>query len=52
MNDRDRLKELIKNAFLEEYEKRDFITEEHTADYLLANGVIVPPCKVGGYGVD
>ena len=47
MTDRDRLIELIKNAFLEENEKRDFITEEHTADYLLANGVIVPPCKVG-----
>ena len=37
--DRDRLIELIKNAFSEENEKRDFITEEHTADYLLANGV-------------
>lgn len=47
MTDRDRLIELIKNAFSEEHEKRDFITEEHTADYLLANGVIVPPCKVG-----
>ena len=39
---RDRLKELLKNAprntraFYDQY-----------ADYLFANGVIVPPCKVG-----
>lgn len=39
---RDRLKELLKNvprntkAFYDQF-----------ADYLLANGVIVPPCKVG-----
>ena len=47
MTDRDRLIKLIENSFLKEYENRDFITEEYTADYLLANGVIVPPCKVG-----
>ena len=39
---RERLKELLKNAprnasmFFDQY-----------ADYLLANGIIVPPCKVG-----
>lgn len=41
---RERLKELLKNAprnasmFFDQY-----------ADYLLANGVIVPPCKVGDW---
>lgn len=26
---------------------RTYQTAEHIADYLLANGVIVPPCKIG-----
>ena len=57
MTDRDRLIELItqanqvcSNKYCEECE----YNEEHTmcdtyniADHLLANGVIVPPCKVG-----
>lgn len=46
---RDRLIELLKQA------ERDFGNtgkpvldiEEYVADYLLANGVIVPPCKMG-----
>lgn len=46
---RDRLEELILNA------ERDFANsgkpvldiEKYVADHLLANGVIVPPCKVG-----
>ena len=47
-NDRDRLIELV---FKSEYS--DFpchlnnVRIEDLADYLLANGVIVPPCKVG-----
>ena len=44
---RDRLIELLTKTFDEQYEKRMLITPQHTADYLLANGVIVPPCKVG-----
>lgn len=46
MTDRDRLIELILNC-----ERVDLPLpmeyQEHLADYLLANGVIVPPCKVG-----
>lgn len=44
---RDRLIELLTETFDEQYNKRMLITPQHTADYLLANGVIVPPCKVG-----
>ena len=40
---RDRLIELIKKEG-SMYEVNDI---KHLADYLLANGVIVPPCKVG-----
>jgi hypothetical protein len=47
MTDRERLKELIDKSFAEQYEKRGLLTAQHTADYLIANGVIVPPCKVG-----
>ena len=46
---RDRLIELLNKSFAEQYEKRGLLTAPHTADYLLANGVIVPPCKVGDY---
>ena len=45
---RDRLIELIKNAekaFPKDKPVLDI--EEFVADHLLANGVIVPPCKVG-----
>ena len=47
--DRDRLIEIIRDkAFSTEYERyNSFEWAEHFADYLLANGVIVPPCKVG-----
>lgn len=44
MNERDRLIELIHKAIIE-WEYGD--ASEKIADYLLANGVIVPPCKVG-----
>ncbi len=45
MTDRDRLIELIEQA--EGLKNNDFPSVEEIADYLLANGVIVPPCKVG-----
>lgn len=44
---RDRLIEILTKTFDEQYEKRMLITPQQTADYLLANGVIVPPCKIG-----
>lgn len=40
MTERERLIELLKHEFGTK-------VSEITADYLLANGVIVPPCKVG-----
>ena len=45
---RDRLIELRRKAWVEWQQSAiavDF--EEYCADYLIANGVIVPPCKVG-----
>lgn len=39
---RDRLIELLRNA-----PHPDISGDEAIADYLLANGIIVPPCKVG-----
>lgn len=57
MTDRDRLKELLKQAntlyldYLENIDQKGLIDTEGKAkffaDYLIANGVIVPPCKVG-----
>ena len=53
MTDRDRLIELIKNAPTTDTVyggiklKQPAQTVQTIADYLLANGVIVPPCKVG-----
>ena len=48
MTDRDRLIELYEKA-TEEYEKTNKaqFRKSFICDYLLANGVIVPPCKVG-----
>ena len=40
---RDKLIELLNNSAIE----MDCPSMEQVADYLLANGVIVPPCKVG-----
>jgi hypothetical protein len=45
MTDRDRLIELIKQSSQYICEQNSLI--EKIADYLLANGVIVIPCKVG-----
>ncbi len=52
MTDRDRLKKLHAKAHSEwlqkEYDhKTDKNISEYAADYLIANGVIVPPCKIG-----
>ena len=56
MGDRDRLIELLKKDncpspfFCDEkckYANLKRCYQARTADYLLANGVIVPPCKVG-----
>lgn len=59
MADRDRLIELLKNAKDEcllylggdciacAYKEQEDCTLENIADYLLANGVIVPPCPIG-----
>ena len=49
---RDRLIELLKQA--DEYASAKMITDyedaiQDNADHLIANGVIVPPCKVGDY---
>ena len=51
MTDRDRLIELIKQARndwqISTMMPAKYTFDSWTADYLLANGVIVPPCKVG-----
>jgi hypothetical protein len=49
---RERLKDMIAEANVEwlnkEYDhETDKSISEYVADFLLANGVIVPPCKVG-----
>ena len=45
---RDRLIEILNESFAEQYRKQGvLLTAPHTAEHLLANGVIVPPCKVG-----
>jgi hypothetical protein len=47
MTDRERLIELMVRTFEAQDKMRGFLTAEHTADYLLANGVTAPPLKVG-----
>ena len=44
---RDGLIELLNKSFKEQYEKRGLLTAVHTVDYLIANGAILLPCKVG-----
>ena len=44
---RDKLIEILNETFAEQYEKRGLLTAPHTADHLLANGVIVPPVELG-----
>ena len=48
MTDRDRLIELLQSAS-DKYINLLHFEKEILADYLLANGVIVPPVKVGYY---
>lgn len=43
---REKLIEMLNEAFEKQYKKRGLLTANHTADHLLENGVIVPPCKV------
>lgn len=51
MTDRERLIELIVDVENKIFQSCPYTTDtlriENIADYLLANGVIVPPCKVG-----
>ena len=52
MTDRDRLIELLKKCIEENVGVNDpnvsfEVDYENIADYLLANGVILPPCKIG-----
>lgn len=53
MTERERLVELIANApkiyipFGSRAQGKTYQTIQNIADHLLANGVIVPPCKVG-----
>ena len=44
---RDRLVWLLNKSFEKEYDKKGLLTAEYTADHLIANGVIVPPYKIG-----
>ena len=48
MTDRDRLIELVCKG-IQEFGKSTVkrSADEYIADYLIANGVILPPCKVG-----
>lgn len=43
---KDRLKEIVKDSLMKHIDKTCSLAENITND-LLANGVIVPPCKVG-----
>lgn len=44
--DREKLMELLNDSFDEQYNKRGLLTARHTADHLVANGVVVPVhCK-------
>ena len=47
MTPRERLKGLLARAASDGYSLDTRIETEELADYLLAEGVIVPPCKVG-----
>lgn len=49
MNERERLMYLVKNAIAayKSMDDCDVSEAEFIVDFLIANGVIVPPCKVG-----
>lgn len=41
MTDREKLIDILTDTFDNQYDQRGLITPQHTADYLLANGVTV-----------
>ena len=47
MTDRDRLKKVLNEAFIKSDDTFGIPNIEQVADYLIANGVIPLPCKVG-----
>lgn len=47
MAERDRLKKLLDEAFIKSDDNHGMPNTNQVADYLVANGVIVLPCKVG-----
>ncbi len=47
MNERERLVNLLSKAFIVSDDNYGTPNSEQVADYLLENGVIVPPVKVG-----
>ena len=47
MNDKERLIEILRNGFYISPENEIKGTVQKAADYLIANGVFVLPCKIG-----
>lgn len=47
MNQRDKLSDLLDTAFVKSDDNYGMPNLNQVTDYLLNNGVIVPPCKVG-----
>ena len=47
MTDRDRLKKVLNEAFIKSDDNFGIPNIEQVADYLIVNGVILPPCNVG-----
>ena len=47
MAERDRLKKLLDEVFIKSDDNYGIPNIEQVADYLIANGVVVLPCKVG-----
>ena len=43
----DRLIEMLDKAFLESEDNYGIPNTGYVADYLISNGVIVPPCMIG-----
>ena len=44
---KERLVELLDKAFIKSDDNYGMPNVNQVADFLLANGVVVPPCKVG-----
>lgn len=47
MAERGRLKKLLDEAFIKSDDNHGMPNTNQVADYLVANGVILPPCKYG-----